>query len=428
MLIGPATATFLTGHIPGTGGLIKQTPEDFLVDEQPLYELSGAGEHVYLFIEKRQVTTTDVVARIARAFHVGKGSVGYAGLKDKHAVTRQLFSVHTPKGQFTDHERSRIEYEKVKVLWHTRHVNKLRTGHHAGNRFVIKVRGVPLSAVVHAKAALDEMSRRGVPNYVGPQRFGSRGVNHLLGRCLLKGDHRGLLDHMLGGPRDTDSEPTRLGREAYERGDYDEALRYWPRFLRHERQPLDGLRQRRDPQRVVAGIDRMQRQFMISAMQSAVFNDVLARRLADGTFDRLLPGDLAWKHDSRAVFAVDEATAELENGPDGRVQKHELSPSGPLWGADMTRPGGAVLELERDALHAFDLTEADLQGQGDDRATGHRRALREFLRDGEVSAGADEQGPLVRLAFELPRGSFATAVLREVMKTDDMEAEHHLSD
>src|SRR5687768_4723165 len=86
---------FLT-ETPGIGGVIKQRPEDFLVDEQPLYEPEGQGEHLYIFVEKRGMTTTDVVRRLTKAFRVGRGDVGYAGMKDKHAVTRQHFSVRLP--------------------------------------------------------------------------------------------------------------------------------------------------------------------------------------------------------------------------------------------------------------------------------------------------------------------------------------------
>lgn len=416
--------TYLTQDCPGVGGRIKVRPEDFLVEEQPLYELSGEGEHIYLFVEKRQLATTDAVRRIAKAFGVKKGDIGFAGLKDKHAVTRQLMSVHCP-GRELDPQW--IEYatcDKLRILWHTRHANKLRTGHHAGNRFVIRIRDVRVEDVLHARRVLDHLTAAGIPNYVGPQRFGYRRNNHILGRHLLLGEDQALLDELLGRPCDTDSPPVRAGREAYERGDYIAALDHWPRFLRHERQPLDGVRQGKPARDIVRALDPLQRDFMLSALQSAIFNHVLDDRLRDGTFDRLMPGDLAFKHDNRAVFAVDDATALLENGPDGRVTRHQISPTGPMWGPAMMRPQHVPLELELAALHAFGLSESQLTGVGDTRGLeGKRRSLREFLKDPDISAGVDEHGPYIRLAFELARGTFATIALREIMKNDASDTE-----
>ena len=417
--------TYLTPDTPGVGGRIKVRPEDFLVEEQPRYEPTGTGEHVYLFIEKRQLTTTDAARRVAKAFHVKRSDVGFAGLKDKHAITRQFFSVYAPKVQVTPQHVSHIEYDKLKVLWHSRHQNKLRTGHHAGNRFVIRIRDVRVEDVVHAKRVLDRLDAAGIPNYVGPQRFGYRGNNHVLGRCLLLGQWQELLDEMLGRPRESDSERLRAGRAAYERGDYAAALDHWPRFLRHERQPLDALRQGRSAREAVRAMERVQLEFLHSAMQSAVFNAVLDRRLREDTFDRLLPGDVAFKHENRALFAVDAATADAENGPQGRVGKREVSPTGPLWGPAMMRAEGEVLAMERAALEGVGLTESQLTPVEPvpGLAEGGRRSLREFLKDPDLSAGVDEHGPYIRVAFELSRGTFATIALRELMKNDASDSE-----
>ena len=415
---------FLTADTPGIGGVIKERPEDFLVDEQPLYQPNGKGEHLYLFIEKREQTTSDVLRKIARAFRVANGEVGYAGLKDKHAVTRQHFSVRLPKPGADADGLAAAQASGLKVIWSERHENKLRRGHLAGNRFVIRIRKVEPSRVIHVKRILDRLTQTGAPNYVGEQRFGYRGDNHEVGARILKGDWQGLLDQMLGQPRPEDFEATRAAREAYDRRDYAGALALWPRHHRSERQALDALRQGRSAQSAAMAIDRQQRDFFISALQSAVFNDVLHRRItaaqasaAAPGIGRIVAGDLAWKHDSRAVFAVDEATAAKENAPDGRVPKLEVSPSGPMWGVGMTQAGGDVAREESDALARAGLATDQLAGGSQGRADGSRRPMRMPIKDADVSAGADEHGPYIRLAFELPRGCFATAVLREIMKT-----------
>jgi len=415
--------TYLTPDLPGVGGVLKDHNEDFLVEEQPLYEPCGEGEHVYLFIEKNGLTTTEAVHRIARAFHMHRRNIGYAGLKDKHAVTRQHISLWLP-GVEEDRvlegvQRVNETQQKLKIHWHERHANKLKRGHHGGNRFVIRLREVEPTHVVRAKAVLDVMAKRGVPNYVGDQRFGYRQNSHRTGKALLLGDYETVIEEMLAADAPSESEYVKQGREHVRAGDYIKALEVWPKTLRYDRQLLDALRQGKGPRDAVKAIDGNQRTFLVSAWQSAVFNEVLARRVADGTFDKLLPGDLAWKHDSRATFEVDETTYEADNAPGGRVEEGLLSPSGPLWGVQMPRAGGEPGRMEAAALEQAGVTEAQLAGTGEDAkavAEGRRRPLRIILKDPDVEGGVDEFGPYINASFELPRGAYATMVLREVMK------------
>ncbi|MCG8512096.1 MAG: tRNA pseudouridine(13) synthase TruD, partial [Rhodospirillales bacterium] len=110
------------------------------------------------------------------------------------------------------------------------------------------------------------------------------------------------------------------------------------------------------------------------------------------------------------------ATAELENGAEGRMPGLAVSPSGPLWGVKMIKPTGSVLEMEEAALAEMDITEDQLSGADGHEAIGRRRPMRVPLRAPDVAGGVDEHGAFVKLAFELPRGAYATVVLREVMK------------
>ncbi len=288
---------------------------------------------------------------------------------------------------------------------------------------MIRVRNVEPTAVVAAKRVLDRLETGGVPNYVGEQRFGYRMDNAPLGRRLLLGRWKEMLDLMLGQPRAEDFAATREGREAYEKGDYVTATQIWPRHQRHERQALEALRQGKSPEKAVMAIDGQQRDFLISALQSEIFNRVLHRRISDGLIDRLTNGDLAWKHDSRAVFQVDQAVADQENAGDGRVGRLEVSPSGPMWGTEMLKASGKPGEWEREALESFELSETDLHGGRQGTAEGARRPMRTPIRDTDISAGVDEHGPYIRLAFDLPRGCFATTVLREIMKTPPQATE-----
>jgi len=414
--------TYLTADQPGTGGVIKQRNEDFSVTEVPLYEPCGEGEHLYLLIEKNGRTTTEVVQRLCRAFQVKRSAVGYAGLKDKHAITRQHFSIYMPDKSGDQRVQALEGDQQVKVFWADRHTNKLRRGHLKGNRFEIKIRETEPSEVLKVRKMLDRLAQTGVPNFIGHQRFGYRQNNHLVGGLMLRARWQEMLDRMLGDPGPSDGEATRLGREAYERGDYAQALEHWPKHLRHDRQALDPLRQGKSPRAAAMNIDQAQRDFFVSAWQSDIFNQVLDTRVQDGSFCRLREGDLAFLHGNRAVFAVTAEDVEKENAPDGRIASFEVSPSGPMWGKDMTWAKGTVGELEQQKLTEAGLTKDMLEGV-DDAPTAHgsRRPLRVPVIDPDFSGGADEHGPYLRVAFELPRGSYATVVLREIMKNEGLE-------
>jgi len=159
--------------LPPVGGKVGPEPEDFLVDEVPAYAASGKGEHQYLQVQKRLLTTPELVRRLAKASGVNERDVGYAGLKDKYAVTTQWLSlasktVITPELALG---------EGVKILQVTRHDNKLRTGHLLGNRFTITLVGVHENALERAEQIAAGLRTEGLPNYFGAQRFGHAGRN-----------------------------------------------------------------------------------------------------------------------------------------------------------------------------------------------------------------------------------------------------------
>ena len=169
---------YLTSALPGIGGVLRTVPEDFIVDEIGAYSPSGAGDHVFVRIEKRGLTTAQAVQRIARALGVNERDVGVAGMKDRHAVTRQWLSLPPP---VTPEQATALALEDVRVLEAVRHGHKLRTGHVRANRFVLRVRGVGPEvgdAEARAKAILDVLARPpGAPNFYGEQRFGREGDN-----------------------------------------------------------------------------------------------------------------------------------------------------------------------------------------------------------------------------------------------------------
>ena len=402
---------YLTPEFPGIGGVIKQRAEDFFVQEIPLYEASGSGEHVYCEIQKIHLTTFEAMHRLGKALNISTRDIGYAGMKDARAITRQVFSIvgTTPEAVMS------LQIPGITVQWAARHGNKLRLGHLAGNRFAIKIREVNALDVVKLKPVLEVIERRGMPNFFGEQRFGRRNNNDLLGAALIGGDNEAVLKLLLGSPDPTLDDPkTADARAAFDRRDNAKAMQLWPRSGGIERRVLARLMKTHRPSAAVHAIDDKIRRLWVSAVQSRLFNDVLGRRIA--TIDKLLDGDLAYKHDNGACFRVESSAAEQP-----RCDGFEISPTGPLVGYRMTLPGGEPLAIEQEAMKAITLTAGDFRQSGKMRVKGARRALRVKPMNIELAGGVDEFGSHITVAFTLPSGAFATVLLRELMKSEEEE-------
>jgi tRNA pseudouridine13 synthase len=396
----------------GIGGRIKERPEDFLVEELPLYEPVGEGEHLYLFVEKSGVSHSELISTVRRHFNVRREAIGFAGMKDKAAVTRQLLSVHL----LQDPSAVQLPHQRIKVLWAARHRNKLRRGHLAGNRFSIRIRNVDPLHVPRVLRAVRALERRGVPNYFGFQRFGYRGNNHVLGLLVLRGDWKGLLRELVGLGGSPFPAYQQQRRELFEAGQYAEALAQWTAADHAERTALRALAAGRNMRQATRSVHESNLGFWISSLQSAIFNRVVDRRLLEGGLATLTEGDLAYRHDRGHVFRV--TSEELAN-PElaARVERLEVSPTGPLWGPGMTRAEGATDQVELAALLSVDVSAETFTNplKGFD---GARRSLRTIMRNPEVDSGVDEHGAYIRVAFDLERGAYATVVLREIMKND----------
>jgi tRNA pseudouridine13 synthase len=406
---------YITADLPGIGGTIKQRPEDFLVDEVPQYTPSGEGEHIYLTLTKRGLSTMEMVEVLARHFGVKRNAIGYAGLKDKQAVTRQMVSVHVP-GKKIEHFPE-LRNDRLAIVGADYHANKLRPGHLRGNRFSVRIRSVRPTDVLTADRVLRRLAQAGVPNRVGEQRFGMLENNHLVGRNLIVGDFDAALRELLG-PNTAHPEINAEARRLFAEGKFNEATDQYPRSARTEQRVLYRLSQGASPREAMLSLDEPILRYYLSAFQSAVFNAVLDERVGAGTLATLAAGDLAIKHDNLAVFAVDDAVVNEPTTP-RRLASFEISPSGPMWGASMKLAAGPTAAREEQVLASFGVTPAQLDtfdAKSPYALDGKRRPLRVPVIDPEVEGGVDEHGPYVRCAFELPKGSFATVVLREVMK------------
>jgi tRNA pseudouridine13 synthase len=399
---------YLTGDVPGIGGLLKERPEDFFVQEIPLYEPGGVGEHVYFEIEKIGLTTFDAIDRIAAELGVSGRDIGYAGMKDANAVTRQIFSI----AGVTESAVMDLHIPKMRPLWAARHGNKLRLGHLKGNRFAVKIRQVNPAEVVKVAPLIERLEKIGMPNYFGEQRFGRRGNNHLLGAALLSGNDAEVLHLLLGSPDLKIDDPRqRAARETFDYKKYADSMKLWPRSSGMERRILARLIKTNNPTAAVRAVDDRIRRLWISALQSELFNQVVAKRIE--SLNKLFDGDLAEKHENGAVFRVEDAKIEQP-----RCDAFDISPTGPLTGYRMTMPAGYPLQVEQEVFASHGIEPGDFRVAGRLKVKGARRSLRVRPADIELAAGVDDHGGHITLAFSLPAGSFATVFLREVMKTE----------
>lgn len=397
---------YLTSDIPGVGGVIKAHNEDFVVEELPRYAASGSGTHVYFMIEKQGMTTAGAITLLAKHLAKRPSDIGYAGLKDAHGVTRQWLSA-----EHVDPSRlESLDLGRVKVTAVTRHTNKIKLGHLAGNQFTILVRDADVAAIERVTGVMERLMRRGVPNYFGPQRFGVRGDNAYVGLAVLREDFDEALSMMLGRPQPFERDGIQEARRLFDAGDYAGAARCWPHRF-HDQARICLQRAKGTARQAWRCVPHGQRRFYFSALQSLLFNRVLSRRI--GEVDRLYDGDVAWIHRNGACFTVEDAVSEQP-----RCAAFETSPTGPLFGRKMKAASGLPGQWEDEVSRDAALTIASLQAEHGGQLEGARRPLRVPLGDPTLDTGEDGRGSFLRLNFSLPPGSYATVVTREICKSD----------
>jgi tRNA pseudouridine13 synthase len=333
-LLGPRASGPALGS-----AILKATAEDFQVDEVLDIPLSGNGEHLWLWVEKRDLNTEEAARRLARAAGVPLRNISYAGLKDRQALTRQWFSLHLP-GK-ADPDLAAAENETLSILKRTRHSRKLQRGAHSANGFTLRLTGLQADHTA-LDARLEQLRSQGVPNYFGTQRFGHEGGN-------------------IHDARD------------------------W------------AARQALPEQRNV-------RSRLLSSARSYLFNQALAQRVADGSWNTAQVGDLLAFTDSRSFFPAGEAECT-----DPRLAILDLHPTGPLWGEGVSAATGVPGELEQriGEQHASLCQWLARAGMSHER-----RILR--LPIGGLTWHYPEPD-ILQLEFVLPAGCFATVVVRELV-------------
>ena len=318
---------------------IKSEPDDFQVEEILGFVPSGEGEHCLIRIEKRERNTNDVAAELAAKLSIRKRLVSHCGLKDKHAVTRQWFSIHLPGQPSPD--AGDLDIEGVRVLEITRNIRKLNRGTHDGNRFIIRLRDCTFTKG-SVTDRWEQIVQRGVPNYFGPQRLGRDGGN--VGLAL--------------------------------------------RFMSGEK--------------VVK--DRLLRGILISAARSFLFNACVDERVKRGNWDQPLEGEVFGFADNRSLVLP----GKIRGDEAERVESGLLELTAPLWGAGELHSQGLVKSIEQQVADRY----PDIIGRlAEFNLRQERRIIR--LRPTSPVLKWESDSTFV-LSFDLPKGTFATTLLREL--------------
>jgi len=333
----PTNYQFLYGE-PDCSAQIRCANEDFQVTEIPAFEPDGEGEHFYFKIKKNGENSDWVAKQLARFFDVTSKEVGYAGKKDRHAITVQWFSVCLPGVKTVAIEA--FNTPTIEILDVQKHSRKLRTGALKGNKFSLVLRNVSDDKVLAQRLAFVE---KGVPNYFGEQRFGINGANLQRGIALLKEEFK-------------------------------------------ER-------------------NRTKKGLYISAVRSWFFNHILSTRIEQDTYNKVIAGDVVMLDGSKSHFLVDDIAQISE-----RMNAFDLHLTGPMLGRGRSIVTEDSQCWEHDLLVPYATIVERLAYMGLSQERRSLRLLPKQLTSVCRSAGTWE------ISFELPPGSFATSVLRELCR------------
>lgn len=373
---------------PGVGGEIKTKPEDFRVEEIP-QEVEGGEGYLICWMEKTDLTTLEAVSRISSELNISKGRIGYAGLKDKKAVTKQRVSL---EGVEKD-TGGKLGLEKINLTPSEKSSRPLKPGDLNGNKFEITGRNISLSEKEcrgRLEALRKEIAGEGIPNYFGLQRFGgNRPVTHLVGRKLLKREFReSVLTYLTKSfptEREQGREPRRrLAREE----DFSKALDYFPKSLNYERHLLKKITKlqpsrEREWVKVLKALPMTLRRLFIHAYQSFIFNSSLSNLL--------------------------EEKKKIQNFP-AKVVGHSMKLTDSKFDQEIKE------ELGEDGIEPKDFkfkVMEELSSRGAVRAALIENEIKtKEVKEDELNPGKTQ----ATIEFSLNPDRYATVVLREILK------------
>lgn len=418
----------------GLGGKIRTFVEDFIVEEllidgtpvtNPNIEKKVKhGPWCWIVIEKRKIDTITVAYKIARALGLDVREVSYGGLKDTIAVCFQIFSVKAN----ADISRLReVEDDRLRILRVLRADRPFTTQEIWGNKFNIVIREVEKLDEGVVMECLRQIHDRGLPNYYGYQRFGLKRPNtHIIGKYIITGRFEDAVRELIGVPWIEESEDVQKAREYFLKGDYAKALEYWPKSLRFlpERLVIEHLA--KNPRDYVGALRKLPTDLLklyVEAYQSYIFNKLLSKRIEAGLSIRYAEvGDhvALLDHNKLPTKHILYVNSEsLKSKVNELITKERACLVLPIPGYDLKLLSGPTHEILRKILNeeGVDLHMFRCPSIPEIRSSGTFRPASVIPIIEKIEINRNDNS--IRLVFRLPRGSYATVLLREIMKPSD---------
>ncbi len=414
-------------------GVIKYLVEDFIVEEilsenqvltldsQINFNLPGKGNYLYLAMLKKNITTHDAILALMRKFRLKLSDIGVCGIKDKRALAVQCFSVRNLRAE----DVLNVKFKKLKVLAYSYGFGPLRLGQHLGNNFKILIRNIKLDI----STINDVMNKIPtiLPNYFGYQRFGiPRPVMHRIGRAIIKGDYEEAVDELIKRIDLLEPEEHIIARKIFsETNDPLETLKFLPESLVYERIVLNTLvRYPNDYREALAKLPTIALRLFIESYASYLFNKFLSLRLKNNLGADLQEGDLIAPLDNESpiFFSLRVGSEISKERALEFIKKGKVAVVLPVLGYKTKLSGGFMGDLEREILIEEGIRPSDFKVWIKDKYIGlkgsYRRIDLKLIKSMEYRIVKDEifNTNALYITFALPRGCYATTLLREIMK------------
>jgi tRNA pseudouridine13 synthase len=415
---------FYATDVRGCGGTLRANAEDFQVEEVYQDFNYEGGRFLVLEVEKKDWDTHHLIRELSKQLRISQKRFGWAGTKDKRALTRQRICVMNLDE--SELERIRLPDIKIRVLGRTNRGVDL--GDLLGNRFKIKIREMDCRDLPSSLDRISEEIQKldGIPNYFGAQRFGeTRPVTHEVGKALVHGKAENAVFTYLALPFSDEPEATRNARKMlWDKRDIKEALKNYPSYLRYELAMLNYLVEK--PGDYAGSFNVLSpnlRRMFVHAYQSYIFNRILSRRMAAGLpLNRAIDGDVVCfaKEDLPDTSKIQTVTSDNIEAVNRLIDRGRSFVTLPLFGFESCFAGGEEGQIEREVLNEEYVAEDDFRilANPDLGSRGARRtALMRIAPEVKVERDCAE------LDFFLSKGSYATVVLREYMKTGNLMEE-----